>query len=251
MSSTTAGIVYSASGEDYMAETLISVRSSLRFNQVPHVAFSDCDHAPPSAESGLFSVQPYDSSGDPFADKIQNMTSSPFERSIFLDSDTYVTGDLVHLLDLLERFDMAAAFAPGYRGREDPEVPLSFYEFNTGVIVWRRNDTTRSFFTDWLDTYAQLTRERPFTTIDYRYGGYEQPAFRRCAWRRDIRICVLGPEYNYRPRRPGSAVEHVRVIHGRYPDYEKVDAALNGKTGPRGFQAIPGGSQEPIARLSV
>ena len=243
------GIVYSVSGAGYLAEALLSARSSLRFNQVPHVVYSDLEHTPPSTDGDLLSIRHYDPSGDPFADKIANIAASPFQRSIFLDSDTYVTGDLTHLLDLLARFDMAAALAPGYRGREDPEVPASFYELNVGVLVWRDCDATDGFFADWLDTYTRLTRERPFPTIEEHYGGYEQPAFRRCAWRREIRVCTLGAEYNYRPRRPGSAVERVHVVHGRYPDYDHVEAVLNGDTGPRSFQAIPGGSKQPIVDL--
>jgi hypothetical protein len=243
------GIVYSVSGAGYLAEALLSARSSLRFNRVPHVIFSDLEQTPPSTDGGLPSIRHYDPSGDPFADKIANIAAAPFQRSIFLDSDTYVVGDLTHLLDLLARFDMAAALAPGYRGREDADVPVAFYEFNVGVLAWRNCDATRDFFADWLDTYERLTRERPFPTIEERYGGYEQPAFRRCAWRREIRICTLGAEYNYRPRRPGSAVERVRVVHGRYPDYDRVEAVLNGETGPRSFQAIPGGSKQPIVDL--
>jgi hypothetical protein len=240
------GIVYSVSGAGYLAEALLSARSSLRFNRIPHIVFSDLEYAPPSPDGDLLSIRPYAPSGDPFADKIANLAASPFQRSVFLDSDTYVTGDLTRLLDLLERFDMAAALAPGYRGREDPEVPASFYEFNVGVLVWRDRDATRGFFADWLETYAQLTRERPFPTIEERYGGYEQPAFRRCAWRGEVRVCTLGPEYNYRPRRPGSVVERVHVIHGRYPDYKQIEAVLNGRTGARSFEAIPGGSKQPI-----
>jgi hypothetical protein len=210
------------------------------------VIISDCDQTPPSADDGWLDIRGHESVGDPFADKVRNLANSPFENTIFLDSDTHITGELTHLFALLERFDLAVAFAPGYRGRDDPQVPFSFYEFNTGVIVWRTGDATRDFLDDWMDTYLQLTRERPFPTIDFRYGGYEQPAFRRCAWRHDIKIWVLGPEYNYRPRRPGSAVDPIRVIHARYPDYGRVEAILNSQVGPRSFQAIPGGSQEPI-----
>jgi hypothetical protein len=244
----TSGIVYSVSGAGYLAEALLSARSSLRFNRVPHTIFSDLRYTP-SDESGLLSIRLYEPSGDPFADKIANLASVSLEHSIFLDSDTYVTGDLTHLLDLLERFDVAAALAPGYRGREDDQVPAAFYEFNVGVLVWRRNEATRGFFSEWLATYERLTRERPFATIDLHHGGYEQPAFRRCAWRSAVRLCTLGPEYNYRPRRPGSAVEQVRVIHGRYRDLEQVETVLNRDRGPRCLPAVPGGSKEPLVGL--
>jgi hypothetical protein len=242
------GIVYSVSGAGYLAEALLSARSSLRFNRVPHTIFSDRRHAS-SDESDLLSIRIYEPSGDPFADKIANLASVSLERAIFLDSDTYVTGDLTHLLDLLERFDMAAALAPGYRGREDTDVPKAFYEFNVGVLAWRRNESTLEFFDEWLATYQLLTRERPFATIALDHGGYEQPAFRRCAWRSSLRLCTLGPEYNYRPRRPGSAVERVHVIHGRYADPEQVAAVLNHDRGPRCLPAIAGGSKKPLIAL--
>jgi hypothetical protein len=243
-----SGILYVVGGEAYQTEALTSVRSSLRFNRVPHVMLSDCERLP-SIPDELFEARRYDPGSDPFAEKVRNLGNSPFERTIFLDSDTYVTEDLTHLFALLDRFDIAVAFAPGYRGREDPEVPRAFYEFNTGVIVWRANRATEDFMVDWIDTYLQLTEQRPFPTLDFAYGGYEQPAFRRCAWRRDVRICVLGPEYNYRPRRPGSAVERIRVIHGRYPDYEPLDATLNARLGTRSFQGIAGASKTPIVDL--
>jgi hypothetical protein len=244
----TSGIVYSVSGAGYLAEALLSARSSLRFNRVPHTIFSDLRHTP-AAESELLSIRLYEPSGDPFADKIANLATVSLQRAIFLDSDTYVTGDLTHLLDLLERFDMAAALAPGYRGREDAEVPTAFYEFNVGVLAWRRSESTHAFFTEWLATYRLLTRERPFATIALDHGGYEQPAFRRCAWRSALRLCTLGPEYNYRPRRPGSAVERVRVIHGRYADPEQVAAVLNRDRGPRCLPAVAGGSKKPLVAL--
>ncbi len=227
------GILYSATGDRYLAEALSSARSSLRFNSVPHVIFTDGEASLPAHEEERLSIEKCRASGNPFADKIGNMARSAFERSIFLDSDTYVAADLTHLFEVLEKFDMAACWA-GYRGRRDREVPAAFYEFNTGVVAWRANALTKSFFADWLDTYEQLTRERPFTPIAHA-SGYEQPAFRRCAWRHDVRIYVLGPEYNYRTRQPGTVIDRVRVIHGRSVDYEQAEALLNRDVGPRSF----------------
>ena len=157
------GIIYSAIGDRYLAEALTSARSSLRFNHVPHQISTDQEVTPADTDPDELSIRTYRPGDDAFAEKIHSMAASPFERSIFLDTDTYVTNYICHLFDLLDKYDMAAAFAPGYRGRKDPEVPTAFYELNTGVIVWRSGERTASFFADWLDTYVQMTRERPFT----------------------------------------------------------------------------------------
>ena len=230
------GIVYSAIGERYLAEALTSARSSLRFNHVPHRISTDQEVTPAETDPDELSIRTYRPGDDAFAEKIHSMAASPFERSIFLDTDTYVTNYICHVFDLLDKYDMAAAFAPGYRGMKDPEVPTAFYELNTGVIAWRSGERTASFFADWLDTHAQMTRERPFHPLPG--SGFEQPAFRRCAWRHELALYVLGPEYNYRPKKPGSVTAQVRVLHGRRMDFEKVAAEVNREDGARAFQSL-------------
>ncbi len=177
------------------------------------------------------------------------MRSTPFERSIFLDSDTFVVGEIIHVLELLDRYDVAAVHAPGYRGLADPDVPAAFYEFNCGVLAWRANERTAAFLTSWYETYMAWLRESPFPgagTMATRVGtpSNDQPAFRHCAWNSDLRLAVLGPEYNFRIGYPVTAVEEVRIIHGRHPDYEALAARLNRKRGPRTY--VP-----PSFRLAV
>jgi hypothetical protein len=237
------GILYSAIGDRFFDEAITSARSSLRFNHFPHVIFTDRDRSAPDPAVDGLSIETYRPSGDPFAEKIRNMARSPFERSLFLDTDTYVTHRVDLVFQLLEKYDMAAAFAPGYRGGPDPEVPHAFYEFNTGVIAWRANQQTAAFFTGWLEACEQLGRERPFGPLHR--SGFEQPAFRRCAWRHAMRIAVLGPEYNYRTHVPGSVVAKVRIIHGRVPDFEEVADVLNREVRPRTFPPLRGGSEYP------
>jgi hypothetical protein len=234
-----AGILYSAIGNRFFDEALTSARSSLRFNQIPHVIFTDQDGSSPDCEVEGLSIETYRPSGDPFVEKIRNMARSPFERSLFLDTDTYVTHHVRHIFQLLDKYDMAAAFAPGSRGAPDLEVPVAFYEFNTGVVGWRANQETAAFFTGWLEAYEELGDERPFTPLHG--SGFEQPAFRRCAWRHAMRIAVLGPEYNYRTHMPGCVVAKVRIIHGRVPDFEEVAEVLNRDVNPRTFPPLAAG----------
>jgi hypothetical protein len=239
------GIIYSASGEEHVGMALASARSSLRHNSVPHVLFASPAPTGDAKISGL-EIEPFEPSDNPYVDKIENIRRSRFERTLFLDSDTFVVDEIVHVLQLLDHYEVAAAFAPGNRAHADPDVPFAFYEFNTGVIAWRASERTDAFFADWQETYVAWQAEKPFENAAWIGGPADQPAFRRCAWKHRIQIMPLGPEYNYRTRFPGSVVDRVRVIHGRQDDYEGVAEWLNKKSGPRAFPVL---TPESIARF--
>ena len=108
--------------------------------------------------------------------------------------------EVVHVLELLEQYDIAAARAPGYRGLDDPGVPGSFDEFNCGVLAWRRSERTETFLADWQETYEAWLVEEEFPGVRAasRSGRADQPAFRHCAWKHGLDVFVLPPEYNFR-----------------------------------------------------
>ena len=224
------GIIYSCAGESYVAEAVRSARSSLRHNALPHILFASPAPSDVQAQPGL-SIQPYEASDDPYLDKISNIRRSPFERTIFLDTDTRIVDDLAHLLELLDRYDLAVAHTAGYRGFADPGVPAAFYELNTGVMAWRSNERTAAFLEDWQETYVAWVREEPFRSA----ATSDQAAFRRCAWKHELRFVALGPEYNFRTLFPATVVDRVRVIHGRHRNPEALAARLNSRRGPRNF----------------
>lgn len=253
------GILYSCSGERYVAEAIRSARSSVRHNDVPHLIFASPVPAGAPFDRRV-SFEPFVPSGNAFADRIQHMRCTPFERNIFLDSDTFVVGEITHLLQLLDRYDLAVAHAPGYRGLPDPDVPAAFYEFNCGVVVWRTNERTAAFLDSWHETYLAWLRESPFPgagSMATRVGtpSNDQPAFRHCAWNSDVRVGVVGPEYNLRITYPVTVVGRVRVLHGRHDDYEGLAARINRKSGPRaylppGFR-LPGRLMRRVRRLGA
>jgi hypothetical protein len=219
----------------------------MRVNDLPHLLFASADIEP---EPGL-SITRFEPSANAYADKIANMRGSPFERTIYLDTDTFVVDEIVHLLALLDHFDLAVAHEHGHRGRGDPDVPAAFSEFNTGVVAWRANDRVAAFLRSWEQTYIAWLRDEPFMGAGKpsprrqarrppgspSWGGAaDQPAFRRCAWEHDVRLFVLAPEYNFRPGVPTTVVDRVRVIHGRHRDYGALAARVNDKEQkPRSF----------------
>jgi hypothetical protein len=245
-----AGVIYCASGRRYIEEARVGSRRLRRhwrgpivvFCDAPSVTGEDCDLRDEGIEFTNF--QP---SGNPYSDKIRVMLATPFDKTLYLDTDTHVLSDPSELFELLENFDIAAAHAPGYRRQLDPRVPKAFYEFNTGVVVYRNSPGVQEFLRAWLETYEAWLREPPFPRAAKRRGPADQPAFRRCLWDKRLPIYVLGPEYNYRLKVPGMLVERVSIIHGRHRDVEKVGRILNAKTGTRVFKGFQRSLVERLA----
>jgi hypothetical protein len=245
--SATEGIVYSCTGEPYIAEALRSARSSLRHNALPHLLFASSEV---ERVEGL-SVARFEPSSNPYVDKIANIRRSPFARTIYLDSDTYVVDEIAHVLRLLDHYDIAVAYAPAYRGLADPEVPKAFYEFNTGVLAWRASDRVNAFMRSWEETYVAWLREEPFSGAGNasRSRRADQPAFRRCAWQHGLRLFVLAPEYNFRLGYPTAVVERVRVIHGEHADHAALARCVNDRQIPRAWPPPLSPSAKVMRRL--
>ena len=59
------------------------------------------------------------------------MRRSPFERTIYLDSDTFVLDEIAHILRLLDRYDIAVANSSCF-ALEDPQVPRARQDSTPG-----------------------------------------------------------------------------------------------------------------------
>jgi hypothetical protein len=228
--------MYSASGDAHVAEALASARSSMRANHVPHVVFAPESAKATDLEEGL-SIEVFEPSDNPYVDKIVNMSRSPFDRTLYLDTDTYVLHNITHVLNLLDQYDLVASHAPARRRLNDPGVPRAFCELNTGVVGWETGERSAAFLESWKETYEAWQREPPFHLAAKALIA-DQPAFRHCVWASRMHVMILPPEYNYRPGTPGAVAGPVRVIHGRHHDYEAMAAKLNKTPMPRSFPGM-------------
>jgi hypothetical protein len=231
--------MYSAMGRKYIEEAMDAARSSLRFNDLPHLLFADEEVADPPPGLAVVRFDPV--SEYPWVDRIANMRRSPFERTLYLDSDAVVVGEIGHVFEVLDNYDVAAAFSPGHRGLDDPAVPVAFCEFNCGVIAWRTSERTADFLRDWEATHRAWIEEDVLpgapgnpTNPSLSWPG-DQPAFRRCAWQHGMAVYVLPHEYNLRIGLTSTVVGPVRIIHGRFGDHDLLAAKMNKKLVPRTY----------------
>src|SRR6185436_9904151 len=87
-----------------------------------------------------------------------------------LDCDTYMVEPVPELFEMLDRFDMVAAQAPGIAMAPTVKpVPRAFPELNMGMIAMRNNRRVRQL---WEAVYA---RQRAGVAT---YGNNEQAALR-------------------------------------------------------------------------
>jgi hypothetical protein len=211
---------------------------------LPVTLFTDQDFAANSDAAGLFDdVARVQLSGPPLREKLRLFNCSPYQQTLFLDTDTYLLADVSELFDLLDNFDLAATHDHSYQDwfPAEANVPRSFRELNTGVLVYRKSAQTGRFLEDclvWYDRLASLPGPR------FRGEMPNQPAFRAAVFHSALRVAALPAEYNCRFPYFGHASGDIKLLHGREflsefceRELEKAGAALNAATTPRVFVA--------------
>lgn len=209
------GIIYVATGDKYIAEATVSARSVKRvMPDVPILLHSDQQ---PDAECFDAVVQMTEFRYNCY-DKVPPLQNSPFEKTLFLDTDTFVYDALDEIPALLDRFDFLLCHTPFRDPNPLPGIPAAFTELNTGVIAFRKNSLTSECLNRWLQLYGEMGHKA------------DQPSFRRMIWEQSqASIYVLPPEYNFRTVFPGfvGGGSVVKIFHGRHKNWEPVVSKLN------------------------
>jgi len=152
---------------------------------------------------------------------------APYTRCLFLDTDTFALDDLSPIFALLDRFDLAA-LQDVNRGwnYQLPDVPVTFSEFNTGVLAFRRDAKLRELFQDWRTRYDALRQTYGFVN--------DQPAFRQALYHSTLRVAPLPNEFHFLGNFPNSTLWKVRLLHAR-GDYAKIGRDVNEVLGGRAY----------------
>lgn len=203
------GVIYIATGEDFVRE---SVASAKQLNRVmPEIGVTlIADYDPGSEYFDNIEIIP-DPNYD-FSDKISNLSNSPYDETLYLDSDIYIHEPIPEVLDTLHRFDMALALdahqqpaipnpdygAPDIYGEFDP-VP----EFNTGLLAYKNTEAVANCLNVWEEAYDAETH----------WAG--QPSFIPGFYESDVRVCPLPRRYNFIPGVRNSVSGTVKVFHNR------------------------------------
>ena len=204
------GFLYIVTGKGYVQECLFSIKSLKKYNTEKICVFSeekyrnmfekDCDY--------FFSIN-----SKLQRPKVEYISQSPFKNTVYLDSDTFINENINDLFQLLNKYDFGGAFCNA-RKRENyskliskyKNIPYSFSEINTGVMIFNNSLEVKDLFKKWNDYFYKYLRIT---------NGWDQPSFRVALWESEVKLCHLPPEYNVRPKSVYKKVRDNKNILGQ------------------------------------
>jgi hypothetical protein len=246
------GAVYIITQDQRYVDLLLTSAASLKraMPDLPITVFSQF-----SVESAHFDkvirVQP---SKDGFYDKTKLIRESPYDRTLFVDADIYVTESFPELFPLLDHFDCAATHeeyvnTDWHNRYPRTDIPASFPEFNTGILLLRRSIQMDRVLDNWCDLYRKFLEEKPDQPIN------DQPFFRAAIYYSEARVATLTREYNCKFRGQGYLNGRVKLLHGHVnfrfdpTQLSQVMGTLNASSRPRVYIAGDVYEQKLVGRL--
>jgi len=205
------GFLYVAFGKRYILEAEISARSLKRFTKLPICLITDDE----DYNSKYFNIVLIEKGERDFVSKIIGMQRTPFERTIYVDSDTFICAPIDKLFHILDIFDLAMtvdkynhsyAFFQHYNSSFQLRFENVLPEYNTGLIVYHNNESVKKLLDDWLTIHHQMKVKA------------DMPSFREAFIKNAslVRIAALPSEYNYYGTHSfGIAYNEIKVIHER------------------------------------
>lgn len=188
------GVLYIASGDPIYCRAALRSAESVRRHS-PHLGihlFSDAAGVEMAErESDRLGITALTIENPHRRSKVDYLKNSPFERTLYLDSDTIACSPLDEVFHVLDRFDVALAHAHQRNQRRTTrrwtvDIPTAFPQFNGGVIAYRRNPAVEEFLNQWSRFYHSEGFRK------------DQVTLRELLWKSELRIATLPPEFNIR-----------------------------------------------------
>ncbi len=249
----TKGVIYVAIGKKFIDEVLISA-ASLR-KHMPNLSVTLFTNE--FVDSVFFdNIVKIKKSSFSKEDKIMYIAKSPYDLTLFLDTDTYICDDISELFDLLNRFDMAVAHFPMEREFNIKGIPKSFVLLDTGIILFKKSLQVKTLFSEWLRLY-KLNKKRGGTMLNsglknnlkWRTKGIPDAlSFNEVIYNSEIKFATLTKEYYFRGK-CGFVNWKVKIIHIRRGNFDSIDKIINHFIGSRLY--IWKGSRQGRNRLCV
>ncbi|MBN1689047.1 MAG: hypothetical protein JW893_08110 [Candidatus Omnitrophica bacterium] len=169
--------------------------------------------------------------------KVRHMyVDSPYERTFFLDTDTYVVENGRPLFKLLDYFDLCISRAPGdLRIPRIDGLPLEGCQPpNTGVILFRRSRENDLLFQIWRKSYEIKLRNKDFHHRD----DSDQICFLDGILASQARIHWLPNLWNARTWFFQSFKGPVKIIHEKNVDFKNLEKLVNVTSRQRGWDPL-------------
>lgn len=211
MTNQSCGYFYIAVGMPWVKEAAASAYSLKRFTKFPICLITDqLDY-----KNEIFDIILYEKMETNFVSKIYGLQHSPFERNVFLDTDTFVCSNIDNLFNVLDLYDISLCtdsfvhsynfidrYQPNFKIRYEGVLP----QYNTGVIVYNWNDSVKKLVDDWLVIHQKMGIPA------------NMPSFREAVIDNydKVKVAILPHEYNFHGTLTFRiAYTEIKIIHDR------------------------------------
>lgn len=204
------GLLYLAKGETFVAEAERSARQTAAV--MPEYPITLVADREPDAD--CFDTVIIDKSSFEKRDKPRALQQTPYDQTIYLDTDTFLAGSIDGLFEVLDKFELGLRRDQGQSHvPESSTLPKSFPEFNTGVITYQSAVSVMAMLEDW------KRRCRPTDEFDQR-------SLRPALYHSDVRFTPLPNRYNCQYHWDNVVDGPVKVFHGPLFDPKANEIAL-------------------------
>jgi len=204
------GFLYIVFGDSFTKEAILSIKSLKRYNNEPIAIFTDHEEFLEEIKNDIdfiYKIEPHHKRA-----KVDFIKKTPFQKTIYLDSDTIIASNISDIFELLDKFDIAYTidFARKRKNmsekiKEYSEIPYSFSEINGGVLAFRKNNYVDEFLDKWKNYFYKFFAET---------NGWDQPSLRIALWESNLKLICLPFEYNVRPKKLIDKIKNSKDILG-------------------------------------
>lgn len=229
MNSPTTGYLYIATGDKYIQEAIVSATSLKKLNdraQISLVTDEKLNH--PLFDEIITPPVKIENFQQGLLYKVRHIyEASPYDRTLFIDTDTYFCEDCQDIFETLDFFDLALVPAPSdlnkAKSPKTQQILKACVPYNTGVILFKKSLNNDFLFKRWLEIFeAKVVNNSLRETWET-----DQTSFIEAWLEAQSKVYVLSYAWNARTPLFLNFSEPVKIIHGRHDDYERIEKELN------------------------
>lgn len=229
------GVVYIVTKSiKHLKEAIFSAKSLHK--KSPHInvtLMTDLDLTRKDTEYKYFNqILKVEANEHPLKLKVKLLSNSPYQQTLFLDSDTEILKDITPIFTNLNNCDFAICNAPNVDWSYSPNDSNFFKgyhrinSFNTGVFLYSNSTLVKKFLQQWYETMKPQD-ESQMSPGKYCDQHYFNKIFRKVLKDNILRVEILdnciwnARGFLYKQFKKDNLLNNIAIYHGR-PPFSKI-----------------------------
>lgn len=220
------GVFYVAAGQKYIDEACISAQSLKKIHPSLNISIvcNDKPQNPDLFEQIILVNDQVTCRNEGLFFKVKYLYNfSPYERTLFVDTDTFFIGDIESGFDILNYFDISMTLDP-----PDVRYPMTASgekihckPVNTGVIFFKKNESNNHLFQEWIRIYSEKLSK------DSKLRESDQTSCTEALMYSSSRFYPLSTEWNTRFWFICTLREPVKILHAYSSNIQRIAYLIN------------------------